>query len=81
MRVVTGIRDFSVQILPRRYRSDVEFPNLFREVLRQLGVDLARTYWNAYHLGTVPSGKGWDTRQTRPLALHRDTWGANLICQ
>ena len=73
-----------------RYEASEEVDGLFREALRQVGVDPASTLWDRVRLRVVPSGAAEDDvsdvrqgtgRFSSTLPLHRDTWGSNLHAQ
>jgi hypothetical protein len=50
----------------------------FREVLRHVGVDLDRTYWDWLHLRIQPHQ---DFTEAGTLGYHRDTWSSNIDAQ
>lgn len=70
-----------VKELTAAYENDPQVSALLAQALREAGVDTERSYWDVLHLRLVPSGPGWETRRTRRLAPHRDSWGSNLLCQ
>jgi hypothetical protein len=50
----------------------------FREVLRHVGLDLDRTYWDWLHLRIQPHQ---DFTEAGTLGYHRDTWSSNIDAQ
>ena len=50
----------------------------FREVLRDVGVELDRGYWDWLHLRIQPHR---DFTETGTLGYHRDTWASNIYAQ
>ena len=50
----------------------------FREVLRDVGVELDRGYWDWLHLRIQPHQ---DFTETGTLGYHRDTWSSNIYAQ
>ena len=50
----------------------------FREVLRDVGVELDRGYWDWLHLRIQPHQ---DFTETGTLGYHRDTWSSNVYAQ
>ena len=50
----------------------------FREVLRDVGVELDRAYWDWLHLRIQPQQ---DFTKTGTLDYHRDTWSSNIYAQ
>jgi hypothetical protein len=59
----------------RRHPAAVEG---FREVLRDVGVELDRGYWDRRHLRIQPHQ---DFTETGTLGYHRDTWSSNIYAQ
>jgi hypothetical protein len=50
----------------------------FRQVLRAVGVELDRGYWDWLHLRIQPHQ---DFTETGTLGYHRDTWSSNIYAQ
>jgi hypothetical protein len=64
--------------LQERFRKDPRVLGLVRVALQQVGVGLARTYWDPPRLRIVPPATG---RGVGTVGFHRDTWGSNLLAQ
>jgi hypothetical protein len=64
--------------LVARCRRDPAALEAFRDVLRHVGVDLDRTYWDWLHLRIQPHQ---DFTETGTLGYHRDTWSSNVDAQ
>lgn len=64
--------------LKERFRRDERVMGLVRVALEQVGVDLARTYWDPPRLRIVPPAT---ERDVGIVGFHRDTWGSNLLAQ
>jgi hypothetical protein len=64
--------------LAERWRRHPEAVEGFREVLRDVGVELDRGYWDWLHLRIQPHQ---DATETGTLGYHRDTWSSNVYAQ
>ena len=64
--------------LAKRWRRHPAAVEGFREVLRDVGVELDRGYWDWLHLRIQPHQ---DFTETGTLGYHRDTWSSNIYAQ
>jgi hypothetical protein len=73
-------REFATRAeeLTKRYRRHEDAVEGFREVLRHVGVDVDRTYWDWLYLRIQPHE---DFTDSGTLGYHRDTWASNVYAQ
>ena len=64
--------------LGQRFRRHPQALQSFREVLRHVGMDLERAYWDSLYLRVQPHG---DLIEEGTLGAHRDTWSSNVYAQ
>src|SRR5215216_2361707 len=65
-------------VVVERWRRHPAAVQGFREVLRDVGVELDRGYWDWLHLRIQPHQ---DFTATGTLGYHRDTWASNIYAQ
>ncbi len=80
---ILSVEDFTRHALNMRRAcvTDETFATVWQAFLATVGVNLARSYWDAPRLRAMPSGDQYQNRRVRPLPAHRDTWGSNLAQQ
>jgi hypothetical protein len=64
-----------------RFKKHSELRKLFRSALDEIGVDIARSYWDRLLLRILPHGDMHAGGLTSRTDIHRDTWGSNLYQQ
>ncbi|MFQ5760764.1 MAG: hypothetical protein ACE5HM_07300 [Acidiferrobacterales bacterium] len=64
-----------------RFKKHPESRKLFRSALGEIGVDIARSYWDRLLLRIFPHGDTHTGGLTSRAGIHRDTWGSNLYQQ
>jgi hypothetical protein len=75
-----GTEEFKARAsaLVERWQRDPAALEGFRQVLRDVGVELDRGYWDWLHLRIQPHQ---DFTKTGTLGHHRDTWSSNIYAQ
>jgi hypothetical protein len=71
----------AVPALQRRFQDDAQMRRLFRSALQEVGVDIARTYWDPLRLRVVPPAEDGAGVQVGRIGFHRDTWSSNVLQQ
>lgn len=79
---MTAVRFREASVQARRLvDNDPVVAECWSAALREIGYDPEEVYGDRMRLRVVPSREAARGRRTRPLAPHRDSWGANIPAQ